>query len=769
MKHFYFLCVFTLFIHVHGFSQATVEKIPGLDGGNFTSVVEFKDTLYATTVNTDIYFSADKGTSWQKDERFAPSWNSVASNVVEPNIFLKVDTAKDQLYIGGSSGLMIYSSGAPVQPTTIPTFFGERGSIGDIVITDTTLYASYRYSKAIILTSTDGGLNWTEHEETSRFMNKLAMTADGKLLGVSGDNLYLSDAGGTNFTELTIPTERFSLITDLHVSGSTFYITTYLDGVLFSTDEGASWTTLQEQSAFSITELSNGNLVIGGLNAHVYVSSDDGTTWTDTDLELESSLQYSHGIKEIIELSDGTLVASLIWTYVLSPEFTYPSPAGIMTSADGGITWTVSNSGLSAIEIPHAYGHNGDFFIFASAAGVYKWDGETSAWAPIGTPPDLRTLDFFNNATSGWPAVGSGGPIAINPASGELNLVGTKFSLRLDSETNTWIPSALDPYEFLKPVSLGFLDDGTGFIHETNAFTGIYTSTDAVDWATVEDNPNGANITKFMVGGENLAYFDNYGFDGGIGAHYSSDGGATWNFVQEGREGTYLASDAFLDMNTKEILTPIQVFSPEVKWFIERFDIEESTYSEQDIVTDIEISDPSMGTIHQLANGALILHISGTVEQASGPLGYFSLQEGTFTQLAPGELPVEKASDIMIVGDGEMMFQFGTDMYLVDVGGNATHTEDLDYGLPSAFTIIPNYPNPFNPSTQLRFELNQPAATQITVYNMLGQQVKVMNLGNLTTGTHEVTFNAASLSSGIYLYTIQSGNAVRSGRMTLLK
>ena len=768
MKYFYFLCVFTLFTFVRGFSQVTVEKIPGLDGGNFTSVVEFKDTLYATTINTDIFFSADKGASWQKDERFTLSWKPALN--VSLNAFLKVDAANDKLYIAGSTGLMVYTSGSPVQPTTIPSYFGARGAFGDIVVGDAALYASYRYNTTpgVIITSTDGGLNWTEHGETTLFMNNLALTADGKLLGSTSEDLYLSEAGGTNFTELTIPTQRFSVITDLHVSGSTFYITTSLDGVLSSADEGATWTTVQEQSAFSITELSNGNLVVGGLNAHVYVSSDGGTTWSDTDLELESSKQYSHGIKEITELSDGTLVASLIWTYVISPEYTYTSP-GIMTSSDGGSTWTVSNSGLHAVVNSHTYGHNGDFYVFASAAGVYKWDGETSVWAPLGTPPDYSTTDFTGSTISGWFAVGNGGPIAINPVTGELILVGTTFSLRLDSETNSWIHSALDPYNFKKPVSLGFLDDGTGFIHETNIFTGIYISTDAVAWATVEDNPNGANIGKFMVGREYLAYFDGYGFDGGIGAHYSSDGGATWNFVQEGREGTYLASDVFLDMNAKEILTPIQVSSPEVKWFIERFDIEESTYLEQDIVTDIEISDPRMGTIHQLANGALVLHISGTIEQASVPLGYFTLQGGTFTQLAPGELPVEKASNIKILGDSEMMFQFGTDMYLVDVAGNATHTEDPENGLPTAFNILPNYPNPFNPTTQLRFELDQTAATQVTVYNMLGQQVKVMNLGNLTAGTHEVTFDAAPLSSGIYIYTIQSGNTMRSSRMTLIK
>ena len=89
--------------------------------------------------------------------------------------------------------------------------------------------------------------------------------------------------------------------------------------------------------------------------------------------------------------------------------------------------------------------------------------------------------------------------------------------------------------------------------------------------------------------------------------------------------------------------------------------------------------------------------------------------------------------------------------------------------LPESMTLHQNYPNPFNPATQIRFDLAEPGHVTLTVYDMLGQRVATLADTPMSTGQHEVTFDATGLSSGIYLYRLSSGNRTLTRSMLLMK
>lgn len=85
------------------------------------------------------------------------------------------------------------------------------------------------------------------------------------------------------------------------------------------------------------------------------------------------------------------------------------------------------------------------------------------------------------------------------------------------------------------------------------------------------------------------------------------------------------------------------------------------------------------------------------------------------------------------------------------------------------FTLYQNYPNPFNPSTSISFSLPQAGQTKISVYDMLGREVTVLINDFLESGIHTTSFNGSGLSSGVYIYRIESGGFVKAKQMILLK
>lgn len=104
--------------------------------------------------------------------------------------------------------------------------------------------------------------------------------------------------------------------------------------------------------------------------------------------------------------------------------------------------------------------------------------------------------------------------------------------------------------------------------------------------------------------------------------------------------------------------------------------------------------------------------------------------------------------------------------FAAKVKGDIT-SEEADE-IPTEITLS-NYPNPFNPTTQIQFTLPEAQNVRVSVFNMLGQEVAVLAEGSKDAGTHTVQFNATAFSSGIYLYRIQTQATVITNKMMLIK
>jgi hypothetical protein len=90
-------------------------------------------------------------------------------------------------------------------------------------------------------------------------------------------------------------------------------------------------------------------------------------------------------------------------------------------------------------------------------------------------------------------------------------------------------------------------------------------------------------------------------------------------------------------------------------------------------------------------------------------------------------------------------------------------------GLPTAYRLDGNYPNPFNPRTIITFALPRSGETHLSVYDLLGRKVTDLVNGPLKAGEHRITFDASDLSSGVYFYRLESGPFSQSRKMVVLK
>ncbi len=106
----------------------------------------------------------------------------------------------------------------------------------------------------------------------------------------------------------------------------------------------------------------------------------------------------------------------------------------------------------------------------------------------------------------------------------------------------------------------------------------------------------------------------------------------------------------------------------------------------------------------------------------------------------------------------------------VIVTKSITDVDDpADNLLPGGFALRQNYPNPFNPSTTIGFSLPSRTAAELTIIDLLGRTVDRIDLGVLSSGDHEIDYDASDLSSGVYFYRLVTEQFSEARKMVLLK
>ena len=171
-----------------------------------------------------------------------------------------------------------------------------------------------------------------------------------------------------------------------------------------------------------------------------------------------------------------------------------------------------------------------------------------------------------------------------------------------------------------------------------------------------------------------------------------------------------------------------------------------------------------------LDNLQVRITVSGTTSNVAGELvdaggNVVAVNNGTSSN--PFTLTAPSAGTYTVnAGFKNPSRQYGTTSVVVNVTGVE---ENLVGFNPNTFKLYANYPNPFNPTTKIRYAISQTAFTTLKVYSVTGKEVATLINEEKTPGVYEVNFDGKNLASGIYFYKLQAGNFTDVKEMVLLK
>jgi hypothetical protein len=155
--------------------------------------------------------------------------------------------------------------------------------------------------------------------------------------------------------------------------------------------------------------------------------------------------------------------------------------------------------------------------------------------------------------------------------------------------------------------------------------------------------------------------------------------------------------------------------------------------------------------------GATTFQTIGTTPAANRPSG--SSYAYTDQTVQPGTTYEYRLADVSLNGDRTVHTSW------IRSGSMPLNGEQT----PQEFSLSDNFPNPFNPETTIRFTLPEAGTVTLKVYDVTGKEVAVLMNGETAAGSHNVTFRANDLPSGLYFYTFTSGSFSETKKMVLMK
>jgi len=641
-----------------------------------------------------------------------------------------------------------------------------------------------------ILLSTDNGSTWLLKNAGLTNINvRDALVLDTTYFAATDDGIFRSTDRAESWALAgngLVDENATSLTTDgIHVFAGSYDLTSFHGGVFTSTDQGMNWNLIGFQyQRVNLVQMVDTVLFVGTMGHMVgggglSASTDSGKTWFPTKLggldvysitSINNSFfaGTSFGLFTVTNIDSFWTSAGLpvaIFSYAAIDTSIYAAGWRIYRSANAGGNWSIASSTLPNTYVNSLLARGSNLLAGTSGGGIFLTTDSGLTWAEANN--DLRFTDvtaltllptglfagtwgggiFLSNDDGlNWTSCNSGFPsdsrILALLAAGDTLYAGSYYGgvSRSTDNGNTWVTIGLSDKFILSLKSLG------GRIIAGTEGEGVYVSSDGgTNWiqrntglgyyfprclAVVGDTLY-AGTASFMGTGGNgvfritntdttwtaaglagkrilslaIRYPNMFAGTDGNGVYLSTDGGANWNPVNTYLGGSHVSSLTFVDSL---------------------------------VVAGTEVG------VYRSANNGQTWKLIGT------------------------DLPQMPVNSMIAMGNKLFAGASYSAVWSIPLS-EVTSVARLNDGIPVEFVLEQNYPNPFNSQTAIRFSLANRTFVNLSVFNVLGQEVARLLSRQFDAGTHTTTFDAAGLTSGLYLYRISAGSFTQTRKLLLVK
>ncbi|MBK9097326.1 MAG: T9SS type A sorting domain-containing protein [bacterium] len=480
---------------------------------------------------------------------------------------------------------------------------------------------------------------------------------------------------------------------------------------------------LNSERIYSLAVNSSGDIFAGTDTTHyTFRSTDNGTSWINigTDIRLDTMMTTQIFIKPSGEILISTLDHKL--------------NGGIFHSTDNGITW--SNLGYTGASTSIALNSQEHMYISTFNNSVHRSTNIGNSWVRFGNEQGLTDP----NTTS----------IIIN--SNDHIFVGTISSgvFRSTNNGDNWIQinQGIDSSSY---HVLSLAVNSSGHIFAGTSGGGVYRSTNNGDnWVPINQGlaGEGKYIRSILINPNSIIFAGT-----AAGVFRSTDNGDNWTqlilgltnsdvYSLSGNSDGYIfagtANGVFRSINP----LPVELSSFTLKQMTDKIQL--------NWVTKTEVNNYGFEILRFAQNDKLGWNKIGFV-QGNGN----------------SNSPKYYSFDDKNLRSGKYSYR----LKQIDTDGQYEYSKVIEVNLdsPMKYELSQNYPNPFNPVTTIQFSIPEAAEVNLSVYNILGEEVAVLINELKEAGIYTVNFNATELNSGLYVYKLSAGNYSETKKLMVIK
>lgn len=551
----------------------------------------------------------------------------------------------------------------------------------------------------------------------------------------------------TNEGNTWTPVLNATVLSIAGLNGNVYAGTT--DGILISTNSGSSWSQfgsgLTGQNVNAITMSINSSFA--GTSNGLYLSNDLGQHWsrldsTIIDTSISSLFLSSENLyvgtkgKGIFQLaSNGTSIKAIgsqlneldILSFAAQGLDLYAGTdrLGIFYSNDDGVNWDLKNAGLSTISVRSLVTNGNMIFAGTYGYGVFLSTNNGASWNEVDTNLTNRYINVLGIA-------------------GKNLLAGTLNGIFHSTDNGvTWVKASMG---VSYTQGYGFISNGSIVYAGTNA--GIYRSTDS--GKTWIQPPTGPSAFNFAVQDGDI-FAGTYG-----GIYVSTDSGNNWNHtsVTNGIVASMVVNGNGLYAGFGDGSGVYVTFDNGLNW--------------EQVVSGLT---NTYVTSLAATEGILFASAAGGSTAKAGV--FVSSDNGeNWSNINAGmpDIPISYAMvNDLVVFDASLFAATEYGVWRRPLSEVITSVEPRGTNIPNHFYLQQNYPNPFNPSTTIEYNIPKAELLTIKVYNVLGQEIKILFNEEKPAGSYQIKFDGSNLASGIYFYRIQAGDFSQIKKMVLMK